>query len=375
MKKLLIFAKTIDGGTGTYLTKLLKLKNLLENKLTLAVVALEEPIYMQSSNENISFMKRRDYSFQKYSLSYRDISNFIKESFWVRKKIREEKPDIILTIDINCNIHIGLIRFISQKNFKTIFTTHSDLSGNLNQKSSKTVQAFLKRIINFLYNRSDLNVCVSNELSLNLQTSFNIKSRIKTIYNGLDHIGTAERNGISNNCRILMVARLDDQKDHLTLLKAFELVTKEIRNAHLWIVGDGPLKNDLESYVNEYHLEKNVKFFGWERDINKFFINSDVFVLSSNREGFPYALIEAMSFGLPVVCTNTPYGPKEILDDGKYGFLVPMKAYTEMKDAIIKLLNDGDTYLKYSHLAAERSCLFTSERMVGEYANEIERFL
>jgi glycosyltransferase involved in cell wall biosynthesis len=371
----MIFAKTIDGGTGTYLTKLLKLKNLLENKLTLVVVALEEPIYMQSSNENISFMKRRDYSFQKYSLSYRDISNFIKESFWVSKKIWKEKPDIILTIDINCNIHVGLIRFFSKKNFKTIFTTHSDLSGNLNQKSSKTVQVFLKRIINFLYNRSDLNICVSNELSLNLRTSFNIKSRIKTIYNGLDHINTAERDGISNSRRILMVARLDDQKDHLTLLKAFELVTKEIRNTHLWIVGDGPLKKDLESYVNEYHLEKNVKFFGWERDINKFFINSDIFVLSSNREGFPYALIEAMSFGLPVVCTNTPYGPKEILDDGKYGFLVPMKAYTEMKDAIIKLLNDRDTYLKYSHLSAQRSRLFTSERMVSEYANEIERFL
>jgi glycosyltransferase involved in cell wall biosynthesis len=371
----MIFAKTIDGGTGTFLTNLLKIRDLFQNELDIVVVALEEPIYMQRSTEDFSYMKKRDYSLQKYSLNYKNISNFIKESFWIRKKIREEQPDIILTIDVNCNIHIGLIRFISLKSFKTIFTTHSDLSRNLHQKSSRIVQAFLKKIIKYLYNRSDLNVCVSNELSMHLQTSFNIKSGIKTIHNGLDHINTAKRDGVSNNCRILMVARLDIQKDHLTLLKAFELVVKEIRNAHLWIVGDGPLKNELESYVNKYHLEKNVKFFGWERDINKFFINSDVFVLSSNREGFPYALIEAMSFRLPVVCTNTPYGPKEILDDGKYGFLVPMKAYTEMKDAIIKLLNDRDTYLKYSHLSAERSRLFTSERMVGEYANEIERFL
>lgn len=375
LKKLLIFAKTIDGGTGTYLTNLLKIKNLLKKKFNVSVAVLEKPIYMQRSNEDFYYLKNRDYSFDKYSLSYKNISDFIKELFWIKKIIRKEKPDIVLGVDVNCNIHTGLIKVLSSKNFKTIFTTHSDLKGNLDQKSSKLIQSFLKKIIKFLYNRSDLNVCVSNELSKSLRSGFKIKCRIKTIFNGLDSIITTERNLVSNNNIILMVARLDNQKDHLTLLKAFELVNKEIENTHLWLVGDGPLKNDLKLYVEKTNIGKQVEFFGWQNNLNYYFLNSDIFVLSSKREGFPYALIEAMSFGLPVVCTNTPYGPSEILENGKYGFLVPMGAHIQMKGAILALLENKETFNKYSQLSLERSSLFTVERMLNEYAIEIEKLL
>lgn len=374
-KKLLIFAKTIDGGTGSYLTNLLKIKDLLKNEFTVSVAVLEKPIYMQQFNEDFNYMKKRDYSLEKYSLSYKNISDFIKELFWIKKIIKKEKPDIILGIDVNCNIHVGTIKILFRKNFKTIFTTHSDLEGNLDQRSTRFLKIILKRIINYFYNKSDLIICVSNQLSNSLRLYFGIKGKIITIYNGLDNHKDSKINHLNKNNIILTVARLDKQKDHLTLLKAFELINKKVKNAYLWIVGDGPLKNDLMLFVNKNNLEKNVKFFGWQNNIDRFFTNSDIFVLSSRREGFPYALIEAMSFRLPVVCTDTPYGPSEILENGKYGFLVPMNEYVQIKEAILELLENQETYKKYSQLAFERSCLFTSERMINEYAVEIKKFL
>ena len=371
----MILAKTIDGGTGTYLTNLLDTKNLLKNEFNFSVAVLEEPIYMQRTNKNFYYMKKRDYSLQKYSLTYKNLSSFIKELFWIKKIIQQTKPNIILTIDVNCNIHSALSKILFRKNFKTIFTTHSDLDGNLDQKSTTFLKFILKKIINLFYNRADLNICVSKDLSNSLGSSFGIKSKSITIFNGLEMSGSPKKNSRSVNNRILTISRLDKQKDHLTLLKALELVIKKIKNAHLLLVGDGPLKNELIYFVTKNNLDKNVEFIGWQNNINEFFLNSDIFVLSSHREGFPYALIEAMSFGLPVVCTNTPYGPREILDGGKYGYLIPMRGYIEMKDAILELLENKEIYKNYSQLAFKRSHLYTSERMVNEYANVIKELV
>ena len=84
-------------------------------------------------------------------------------------------------------------------------------------------------------------------------------------------------------------------------------------------------------------------------------------------------MIEALSFGLPVVSTDTPYGPREILEDGKYGLLVPMYDYIQIKEAILELLKKPAVYTKFSNLALERSRLFTTDRMIKLYADEIEK--
>jgi len=375
LKKLLIFAKTIDGGTGTYLSALLKIRDITNKEFIVSVAALEKPIYMQRLDNEFHYMKKRDYSLDKYSFSYKNLTDFIKEFFWFKKILLLEKPSIILAVDVNCNIHTGLNKFLCRNNFKTIFTTHSDLDGNLDQKSTKILRLILNRFISFLYNRSDILVSVSTDLANSLRSNFGIRKNIVTIFNGLDTINSYRERSKPDSNIILTVARLDNQKDHFTLLKAFELLIREIDNVSLWFVGDGSLMKELKHYVKENNIEGDVEFLGWQNNIKEFFLNSDIFILSSNREGFPYALIEAMSFGLPVVCTDTPYGPREILDDGKYGFLVPMKDHIKMKEAMKNLLENRKTYLKFSHLAIERSGHFTSERMINDYANEIRKLL
>jgi glycosyltransferase involved in cell wall biosynthesis len=375
MKKILILAKTIDGGTGTYLTNLLQIKKMFGDAVIISVAVLEKPIFMTESNDGFLYMKKRDYSFDKYTLSYKNLMDFIKELIWIRKIIRKVIPDIILGVDVNCNIHIGLNKLIFKERYRTIFTTHSDLDGNLDQRSTKFLKAILKKIIRFFYSRSDSLICVSAKLTSSLQSGFRVNKKIRTIFNGLDIDHNYKETANKESIIILTVARLDKQKDCQTLLKAFELINNEMPNLYLWIVGDGPLKEELMNLVKEKNLDANVKFLGWQKELREIFRKSSVFILSSNREGFPYALIEAMSYGLPVVCTNTPYGPSEILDDGKYGFLVPMKDHLQMKKAVLELLGNRSAYKTYSQLALERSKLFTSDRMVNDYANEISKLL
>ena len=118
MKKILILAKTIDGGTGTYLSNLLKMKNVFGDEVKFSVTALERPVYMKQSDDDFNYMKTRDYSLERYSLSYKNLSVFVQEFFWIRNIINKEKPDIILGVDVNCNIHIGLNKIILGKDIR-----------------------------------------------------------------------------------------------------------------------------------------------------------------------------------------------------------------------------------------------------------------
>ena len=94
---------------------------------------------------------------------------------------------------------------------------------------------------------------------------------------------------------------------------------------------------------------------------------SDVFVFSSKREGFGYVLLEAMSQGLPVISSNTPYGPSEILNNGKYGIIVPVGNVALLKKAILKLLIEDKVYKNYSKKSIERSIFFSKDKMINDY--------
>jgi glycosyltransferase involved in cell wall biosynthesis len=122
---------------------------------------------------------------------------------------------------------------------------------------------------------------------------------------------------------LLAVGRLAPQKDFGTLIRAFERVRRS-RPARLMILGDGPERDALEALAAEVGLESAVDLPG--RIVNPFpyMVRADAFVLSSRWEGLPSVLIEALFCGVPVVATDCPSGPREILAGGKHGLLVPV---------------------------------------------------
>ena len=136
---------------------------------------------------------------------------------------------------------------------------------------------------------------------------------------------------------ILSVGRLSPEKDHVTLIRAFGLLAKS-HNAKLVILGEGPLRPDLESLVTEMKLKESVFLPGFVIDPYPWFGSADLFVLSSLREGFGNVLVEALECGVPIVSTNCPGGPSEILANGQFGKLVPIQNPRALAQAMEEVL-------------------------------------
>jgi len=139
---------------------------------------------------------------------------------------------------------------------------------------------------------------------------------------------------------ILGIGRLTEAKDFPTLIRAFALVRKE-RPARLMILGEGEERPKLEGLVRELDLEKDVALPGFVDNPYKYMKRAALFVLSSRWEGLPTVLIEALALGTPVVSTDCPSGPREILENGKLGKLVPAGNVKALATAITGTLAEN----------------------------------
>jgi glycosyltransferase involved in cell wall biosynthesis len=117
--------------------------------------------------------------------------------------------------------------------------------------------------------------------------------------------------------------RLVGQKDHATMLRALALYRRHAPG-RLLLLGAGPLMNDLRALAGELGIADAVDFLGFRNNPLPYFQRANAFLLSSQSEGFGNVLVEAMACGTPVISTDCPHGPHEILDNGAYGALVPM---------------------------------------------------
>ncbi len=137
---------------------------------------------------------------------------------------------------------------------------------------------------------------------------------------------------------ILSAGTFKEQKDHATLIKAFALLPASL-NAKLTILGEGSLRAELEALVLHLGLEDSVAMPGFEVDPYPWFRSADLFVLSSRWEGFGNVIVEALECGLPIVSTDCQSGPAEILENGRYGKLVPIQHPNALAAAITQSLN------------------------------------
>jgi glycosyltransferase involved in cell wall biosynthesis len=161
---------------------------------------------------------------------------------------------------------------------------------------------------------------------------------------------------------LVAVGRLHEQKDFQTLLRAFALVRAR-RSARLIILGEGPERPALEAGVAKLGLTEDVDLPGFVPNPYAFMAGASQFVLSSRYEGLPTVLIEAMACGCPVVSTDCPSGPGEILDNGKYGRLVPVGDAAALAEAMEATL---DAPPPAAELKA-RADLFHIDRVIDSY--------
>ena len=201
--------------------------------------------------------------------------------------------------------------------------------------------------------------------------------KTKVIYNGIDLVSVRELAkadiNLKKDCQwIATSCRLSPQKDFATLLNAFKIVRNNIK-AKLIILGDGEMRRTIEDWLEDMGLKEDTVLLGFQENPFRYISKADVFVLSSFIEGFGNVIVEAMALGVPVVSTDCPSGPGEIIQHGINGFLVPVGDYNRMAVYILNILSDKELGEKISRSGLKRSEEFSAMKMAQDYEEYLIR--
>jgi len=263
-------------------------------------------------------------------------------------QLRQIRPDILLSA-FTCNLTAILAQRFMKNSPRVVISEHSTLLRDIDSRSAaSTVLRMMRR----LYPKADRIVAVSQGVADDLITLLNLPTeKVTVIYNPIVTPELFERAQKPINHQwlernrlpvILSVGRLTKQKDYPTLFRAFSLV-RQVRPAKLLILGEGEERENLERLAVELGIQNDVSMPGFVDNPFAFMSKASVFVLSSAWEGFGNVLVEALACGCPIVATDCRSGPREILDNGRYGRLVPVGDYEALAKAILDALDNPDS--------------------------------
>jgi len=249
----------------------------------------------------------------------------------LRKYLLTTGPDVVFSAEDHLNSVVLLAAIASRSKAKiscssrvTPYDTYSSVPF--------TKRWFLKQIMRAVMWRADALTCVSRDMVEQYRQVFRSPPHV-CVYNIADDRNSRVRMTeslehewfIRKGCPLVVAAgTLAPWKGFEDLLHAMKLLSEK-KQARLAILGDGPSRSELEALITELGLTDLVLLQGFVENPLKFFAHADVFVLSSHVEGLPNVLVEAMMCGCTPVSTDCPTGPREVLQDGKYGYLVPMR--------------------------------------------------
>lgn len=225
-----------------------------------------------------------------------------------------------------------------------------------------------------IYDLADAVVAVSEGAARETGEFFRL-DKVVAIQNGIDVDDIKEKSRtpdtvpheyFRDGCPVLVATgRLARQKGFEYLLEAFSILSEEL-DARLIIVGGGKMKDALRLKAESLSISHKVDMVG-ETEPYPYMRRGDIFVLSSLYEGFPNVLLEAASFAMPIVSTDCPHGPGEIIENGKSGFLVPVADSEKLAEAVLKLLRDEKLRMSVGKEAEKRARYFTREKMASGY--------
>lgn len=244
--------------------------------------------------------------------------------------LHQEEPQVILSSFELLSLIVLLLRRILGFSSQVVVRIATTLSLNRRMAYKKWLERIL---VSWLYPQAEAIVLVSKSAAQDLASFAGFSSeRVHVVYNPV--ITDQFLQDMQEDAHhpffeageppvILGVGRLNKAKDFPSLIRAFADLRKRIP-ARLLILGDGELRVELQGLVNSLDLREDVDLPGFVMNPVAYMRRSDVFVLSSRWEGLPGVLIQALAAGCPVVSTDCPSGPREILADGEYGHLVPV---------------------------------------------------
>ena len=175
---------------------------------------------------------------------------------------------------------------------------------------------------------------------------------------------------------IVSFGRLDTKKNQKLLIQAVFQVHKIYPNIRLRIGGLGKEYDSLKNIIFQLNAQTYIQLIGWVNDISQILLGADLFILSSDYEGFPNALLEAMALGIPCISTDCPTGPAELLGNNERGILVPVGDVCQMANAIIYLMEHHNKAVQYG-IAARQYVEeeLTEDRIIKKFIASLEKYI
>lgn len=349
MKIAFIISSLSSGGAERVLTNIVN-HLCLKHEIYIVTFSNEEPFYKLDPK-----VKHLKLDLLKESKNiFESMKNSIKRIFVLKQVLK----------DINADINIS-------------FMTHTNILSIIASKINKQKIIAAERIVYDFYQSSLLNIArkliypkadllITQTLADKQNYSF-IKN-VEVIYNPLElpYIEAKREN------TILAVGRFDKQKGFDKLINTFSKV--DTNGWELCIAGDGSEREKIERLINSLNLE-NVKLIGKRKDIFKWYAKSSIFVLSSEKEGFPNVLLEAMGSGCACISFDCPSGPAEIIEDGVNGILVENQNIEKLAFQMQRLIKDKDLRERLSKEAIKVKEKYSISKITNEWENLINKVI
>ena len=259
--------------------------------------------------------------------------------------LRQERPEAVIANIWPLTTACIAARTIAMSKARLVVCDHQVLS-RAYVESGQWHELLLRRSISALYPLADARVTVSAGVADDLAALSGIpRSRFDVIYNpivvrppvaGAETAVDAVWQGWQGK-RIISVGTLKKVKNQALLVRAFAKLVERV-DARLMILGEGSLRGELVALAYQLKIADKLIMPGFIADPAPFYRSADVFALSSDNEGFGNVIIEAMACGIPVVSTDCPFGPAEILENGRYGCLVPVGDVDSLATALAAAL-------------------------------------
>lgn len=346
MRVFLIIPTLKQGGAERVISILANNFSQLEYEVHLILLAQTEDFY--SINEEVIIHRLGFQNRNVFQKKISELNTFIK----LRKLMKQHRPETILSFMDKYNVLT-----ILSSSFLNLKVFVSDRSN-----PKKKIDPALQYLKNLTYKYAT-GIVAQTFLAQETLFSSTKNSNIKVIPNPLKEIKVFPE--IIKENIILNIGRLTEEKGQKYLIEAFSKLDKP--NWKLVILGDGELRQDLETQILELNLNDKVVLAGSVKNVDEYFARASIFAFSSVSEGFPNALVEAMASGLPCVSFDCDAGPRDIIRDKENGFLIGLRDVNAMASTLNFLCDNAELRKKMGDKASNIIYELKSSKITQEY--------
>ena len=281
------------------------------------------------------------------------IFGFPYQLIWIKKRIKEEKPEVIIS-------------FLTEN---SVFVCLGQMRSSIPIIACERINPLIAKwkfpwsyLIKKAYDRADLLTVQFDEFTRLWNGRYRDKCKVTPNYVATPAIfkDISNTGGVK---RLVSCGRLNESKQFGMLIEMFEEIHRKNPNTELKIYGQGPYKENLENKIRELGLEDSAMLAGYTTDTYGVLCDADIYLMPSKNEGFPNALSEALAVGLPSVSFRCHKGIDELLDNGKRGVVVNLNDRQAFIDAVLDLCSNAQKCGEYSKNAKDVSAIYSMENI------------